>query len=100
MSVWLLFEIAVNIYQSFLMIYFVRRRFHLAKPQIRYAILPCIAISSALSVYLFTDVPFLDTFVFFVPLIYTWFASDDIQTPDGIRIPGALINYTGFDIIK
>lgn len=77
MSVWLLFEIAVNIYQSFLMIYFVRRRFHLAKPQIRYAILPCIAISSALSVYLFTDVPFLDTFVFFVPLIYTWFASDD-----------------------
>ena len=25
---------------------------------------------------------------------------ENFQTPDGIRIPGALINYTGFDIIK
>ena len=77
MSGWLIFEIAVNIYQSLLMVYYVRRRFHLVKPQIQYAILPCIAIARSLSIYLFIDVPFLDTFVFCFPLIYTWFVSDD-----------------------
>ena len=37
MDIWTIFEIGINAYQAFLMIYFVRHRFHLTKPQIRYA---------------------------------------------------------------
>lgn len=77
MNVWLLFEIAINAYQAFLVVYFVRQRFHLVKPQMRYAWITGIAVCGALSIYLFVDVPFPDTVIFLIPLAYTWFASDE-----------------------
>lgn len=77
MNVWLLFEIAINAYQAFLVVYFVRQRFHLVKPQMRYAWITGVAVCGALSTYLFVDVPFPDTVIFLIPLAYTCFASDE-----------------------
>lgn len=77
MNAWMLFEIGINAYQAFLVVYFVRQRFHLARPQMRYAWITGAAICGALSIYLFVDVPFPDTAIFLVPLGYTWFASDE-----------------------
>ncbi len=77
MNGWTLFEIGINAYQAFLAVYFVRRRFHLAKPQMRYAWIAGAAICGALSAYLFVEVPFPDTVIFLIPLGYSWFASDE-----------------------
>lgn len=77
MNGWTLFEIGINAYQAFLAVYFVRQRFHLVKPQLRYAWIAGAAVCGALSVYLFIEVPFPDTVLFLIPLGYTWFASDE-----------------------
>ena len=77
MNIWTVFEIGINAYQAFLMIYFVRHRFHLTKPQKRYAWIAGTAVCCGLSAYLFVNIPFLDTFVFLFPLIYSCFVSDD-----------------------
>lgn len=77
MNGWMVFEIAINAFQAILMVYFVRHRFHIVKTNIRYGVVTGLAICIYLSAYLFFEIPFLDTYVFLFPLLYTFFVSDD-----------------------
>lgn len=77
MNTWLLFEIAINLYQAALMTYFVRHRFHLVRPSLWCGVLCVAAIWVYLSVYLFVDMPVLDTSVIIFPLLYTFYVADD-----------------------
>lgn len=67
----------INAYQAFLMIYFVRRRFHIVRPRPLFAFLAGGAIALCLSVDLFFDIPMIDAFVFLIPFGYTLWASDE-----------------------
>lgn len=75
--IWTLFEVSINLFQAFLMIYFVRHKFHLIRPQVRYELMAIAAITAYLSMYLLGDIPISDTFVFLIPMGYTFFVSDD-----------------------
>lgn len=75
--IWTLFEVSINLFQAFLMIYFVRHKFHLIRPQARYEWIAVTAITAYLSMYLLGDIPISDTFVFLIPMAYTFFVSDD-----------------------
>ncbi|MEG0759458.1 MAG: GHKL domain-containing protein [Raoultibacter sp.] len=77
MNTWLLFEIAINLYQAALMTYFVRQRFHLVRRSLWSGVLCAIAIWIYLTAYLFIDMPFLDTSVIVFPILYTFYISDD-----------------------
>lgn len=75
--IWTSFEIAINLFQAILMIYFVRRKFNIVRPELRYAILAAGAITAYLSLYLFFEVPISDTVVFLIPACYAFAVSDD-----------------------
>lgn len=77
MTEWMGFEIFINIFQSFLIVYFVWHRFHIVRTDIKYALLTGAAICAYLTLYLFFDMPVIDTFVFIIPLLYTFWAADD-----------------------
>lgn len=74
---WTGFEIVINAFQAFMMLYFVRRKFHLVRPQLRYALCAGGAITAFLSMYLLGDIPINDTLVFLIPTCYTFLTSDD-----------------------
>lgn len=77
MSLMLLFEILINVYQGFLMVYFLRRRLHIAREGHIPDILCAGAVALFFSLYLFKDIPTGDTVVFIFPLIYSLFVSDE-----------------------
>lgn len=77
MNGWLIFEIGVNAYQAMLIIYFVRHRFHIIRPQLTYAWIAAALTCIALSLYFCLDIPITDTAIFVIPLIYAWLVSDD-----------------------
>lgn len=77
MNGWTVFEIGVNAYQALLLIYFVRHRFHMVRPQLTYAWIAGTLTCTALSSYLFIDIPITDTVIFLIPLIYACCISDD-----------------------
>lgn len=77
MNGWVLFEIGINAYQAMLLIYFVRHRFHMIRPQLTYAWIAGALTCGALSLYLFFYIPITDTVIFIIPLTYAWFISDD-----------------------
>lgn len=67
---WTLFEILVNVYQAFLMVYFLRRCLH-PKRSVHVGDFLCAAgVSGFFTLYLFFDIPVSDIFVFLIPLIY------------------------------
>lgn len=76
-DIWFLFEIGINLYQAALITYFVRQRFHLVRPQFAYGVLCTLAIWAYLTLYLFVDMPILDTCIIVIPLVYALLVSDD-----------------------
>lgn len=69
---WTLFEIGVNIYQALLMVLFLRNRL---PPKAKFGTpdLICISLISVFfSLYLFFDITISDTFVFVIPLVYSF----------------------------
>lgn len=74
---WTLFEILVNIYQGFLMVYFLRRQLNIRHKNPIPDVLCVGAIALFYSLYLFWDVPLLDTAVFLIPLAYSLFVSEE-----------------------
>ena len=76
-DIWFLFEIGINLYQAALITYFVRQRFHLVRPQFAYGALCTLACWAYLTLYLFVDMPILDTCIIVIPLVYALLVSDD-----------------------
>ena len=77
---WIAFEILANSIQGVLLIWFIRKKLHLVKPQILYALIAVAAITLYLSLYLFIDIALPDTLVFLLPLGYAFLTSDDKWT--------------------
>lgn len=77
MNGWTFFELCINAYQALLVIYFVRHRFHIIKPQLFYAWAAGALVCICLSICLFVEIPITDTVFFLIPLGYAWFVSDD-----------------------
>ena len=75
--IWTAFEIAINLFQAALMVYFVRRKFHLVHPELRYAFLTAGVIAVFLSIYIFFEIPITDTVVFILPACYAFAVSDE-----------------------
>ena len=68
---WTLFEICINAYQAFLMIYFLRHRLT-PIASIGYRDTLCIiGVTAFFSLYLFIELPIADTFVFIIPFLYS-----------------------------
>lgn len=74
---WLLFEILVNIYQGFLMVYFIRHRLHLKRKGYWEGIICAGSVALFYSLYLFWNIALLDTVIFIVPFLYALFVSDE-----------------------
>ena len=74
---WTLIEVGVNIFQAWLMIYFMRHRLHLKDNCLIQVICSIAAITVFLSLYFFSSPPFPDTLVFIFPLIFALTASKD-----------------------
>lgn len=70
--IWTAFEIAINLFQAALMVYFVRRKFHLVHPELRYAFLTAGVIAVFLSIYIFFEISITDTVVFILPACYAF----------------------------
>lgn len=69
--IWYVFEIAVNAYQAFLMVYFLRKCLH-PKHHVGVQDIVCaISITGFFTTYLFWSNPIPDTCVFLIPLIYS-----------------------------
>lgn len=71
---WGLFEVSINTLQAFLMIYFIRRKLPAGNRSRLWDIGFMLLITAFLSLYSFVDVPFPDTFVFTLPLLFAFFA--------------------------
>ncbi len=67
---WYLFESVINLYQGFLLIFFMRKVLHYAKPQLWADILGIILAGALLSVHEFTGSTIPDTFIFLIPLFH------------------------------
>ncbi len=74
---WFLFEAGINLYQSALITYFVRQRFHVTNTRFFFSAICVAAIWIYLTLCLFVDVPTADTFVILIPFAYTFLISDD-----------------------
>lgn len=74
---WNLFEISINAYEAFLMIYFLKSRLHFKKNS---PIADCLCLISCTlfySAYIYFDIPLNDIFGFIFPLFYALTMSDD-----------------------
>lgn len=77
MNWWLVFEIVLNLYQSGLMLYFMKKRLRATNPSAAADIACFTGMASFYTLYLFFDIPLLDTVVFVIPLVYGWIVSND-----------------------
>ncbi len=77
MILWDVFEILINFYQGYLLIYFVRHRLHISRPRILYAAVAICAAGSFLTCIQYVNVAIPDTLVFLIPLAYSFFVSDE-----------------------
>ena len=77
MNKWTFFEIAVNVYQGALMIYFLRKVLLTQVKHYYYDVVFVLLIALTLSSYLFLTIPFIDTFVFILPFIFSLCISKD-----------------------
>ena len=74
---WNLFEISINAYEAFLMIYFLKSRLHFKKNS---PIADCLCLISCTlfySAYIYFDISLNDIFGFIFPLFYALTMSDD-----------------------
>lgn len=75
--IWAAIEITVNIFQSFLVLFFTKRHLHIKK-QSWLADCSCIACCTLFySLYLIVDVPLNDNWIFIIPFIYSLRVSSD-----------------------
>ena len=77
MNLWLPFEMLVNLYQCSLMVYFLRRRLRMKRGVSLPDALCAGAIALFYSLYLFWELPLLDTAVVVIPILYTLYSSDE-----------------------
>lgn len=67
---WILFEIAVNSFQGYIVTYFIDHVLEKKHPWIWPSVLCCIGFALCCTSYLFFNRPTSDTWMFLVPLIY------------------------------
>lgn len=67
---WLTFEIFINVWQSFLIIYFLHKQLDGFHSNYIPTVTTILALSAFLSSYLFYDIPIIDTFGFLLPFFY------------------------------
>ncbi len=68
---WLLFEIAINFYQGFLVTYFIDHVLTKKRNSVWSSVFCCTTFALCCTTYLFFDMPIVDTWLFLVPLLYT-----------------------------
>lgn len=74
---WTAFEIALNLIQSLMFLFFIKSRLHITKPH-RIADIACsLAIAFFYTLYTLIDISFPDTFVVFIPFLYALAVADD-----------------------
>ena len=66
---WLLFEIAINFYQGFLVTYFIDHVLTKKRNSVWPSVLCCTTFALCCTTYLFFDMPIVDTWLFLVPLL-------------------------------
>lgn len=71
MNNWTLFEISINVYQAFLLIYFINHVTKAAKHSLWIDSISITVITLFLSSYLFIKIPFIDTVVFVFPYLHS-----------------------------
>lgn len=74
---WLIFEIAVNLFEGFLMVYFLRHRLYMKRTGHLPDLLCAGAVGLFYSLYLFWEIPVLDTVVVAIPFLYSLYMSDE-----------------------
>lgn len=74
---WDLFETAINLYQGFLCIYFMRKVLLYSKSRLWIDALAALLIAALLSVHQFADVSFPDTVFFLIPFAHAILFSDE-----------------------
>ena len=67
---WYIFESVINLYQGFLLIFFMRKVVHYAKPRLWADILCMVLAGILLSIHQFTGSAIPDTFIFLIPLVH------------------------------
>lgn len=74
---WLFFEVFVNLYQGFLMVYFLRHRLYMKRTWYLPDVLCIEGVAVFYSLYLFFDLSLLDTVVIIIPFVYSLYTSDE-----------------------
>lgn len=74
---WTAFEIAVNVYQSLLCLYFLKRCVHIHRPSLLKDSLCVLALAGFLTLYLFFDIPFSDVAGALIHFVWLMSVSDD-----------------------
>ena len=74
---WTAFELLINLFQALLLLVFMKGRLHISRRHRLHDALCILAVTLYLSAYLFSPVPFADTFVFLIPLVYALITADD-----------------------
>lgn len=72
-----LFEIAINLFEGWLILYFIKSRLHYKNHHLLADISCILACTIIYSLYLFVDMPQNDVFIYIVPLIYALFTCTD-----------------------
>lgn len=76
MTWWVIFEIAINLFQASLIVYFLRKQMRTVRKSFMPDAYCILAIAGLLTLYLFFDIPAADTIIFILPLIYGFLVFD------------------------
>ena len=76
-SRWVFFEIAINLFQSGLFLWFIKSRSHISRPSKVADFLAVTACTAFYSLYLFVPVPISDSFDMLIFWVYLLYVSDD-----------------------
>ena len=74
---WTAFEILVNFFQAFLVLWFMKGRLHITRKHRSFDVGCVLLVTLYTSIYLFYDIPIPDTFVFLIPFGYAITVADD-----------------------
>lgn len=77
MTGWTVFEIAVDLFQAVLIVYFLKKQLRTARKNIVLDVACILCIASSLTLYAFFDIPIIDTVIFIFPLIYSYIVFDE-----------------------
>lgn len=70
MTWWMIFEIAINLFQASLIVYFLKNQMLTARKSIVLDACCILSVAGLLTLYLFIDIPAIDTVIFILPLVY------------------------------